>query len=563
MKTTRLSNILLTALAPISWGTTYFVATEFLPPNHPILVAALRALPVGLLLTVIFRQLPKGVWWWRILVLGLLNIGLFQALLFVAVYRLPGGVAATAGAVQPLLVVLLAWPILGELPLTGVGIVLASVVLGQQAGESPSVPSARRPRVVIVGAGFAGMRAAQKLSQTDAEILIVDRNNYHTFIPLLYQVATGFITPHTIAYPIRNWVRRIPNARFLLADVEALDLENQRIITASDKVDYDYLMIATGSQTRFLGVPGAPKHTFTLRTLDDAIALRHQVLQSLESAAQTNDRRYLTFVIVGGGPTGIELAGALHEQLAGPFQRDYPTLDLSQARISLIQSGDSLLKGLPDSLGRYTARQLDKRGIELRFNTKVATVDPDGVELSDGSRIDAATVIWTAGVLAEKPDLSQPEDWDTVGTARQQKIVAGPTLQIEGYPYAYVAGDTAYVEQDDEALVGVAPEALQQGDTVAANIQRQLEGRRPQPFQYFDKGRAAIIARHAGVAYLLSKIKVTGPLAWLTWLVIHLYYLPGIENRFILLSSWLRDYFWRDRAQRQLFKPFSHSKISR
>ncbi len=424
----------------------------------------------------------------------------------------------------------------------------------QQAAPRPQTPSGSRPRVVIVGAGFAGIRAAQKLSRTGAEIVLVDRNNYHTFVPLLYQVATGFIAPDTVAYPLRNWVRRMPNVRFLLGEVRRLDLDGRRVLLQREQLDYDYLVIATGSQARFLGVPGAPEHTFTLRTLDDAIALRHQILHSLENAALSGDPSYLTFVIVGGGPTGVELAGALREQLRGPFQRDYPGLDLSQARILLVQSGDNLLQGLPEQLGRYTLKQLQRRGIEMHLNTRVATVHPQGVELSDGTRVSAATVIWTAGVLADKPHLERPGGWDQAGgTAQQKKIVVEPTLQVQDYPTVYAAGDLAYVEQNGEPLAGVAPEALQQGDAVGNNIRRQLQGESPQPFDYFNKGQAAIIARHAGVAHLLGKIPISGAAGWLIWLIIHLYYLPGLGNRWVLFTSWLRDYFFRDRAHRQIF----------
>lgn len=418
------------------------------------------------------------------------------------------------------------------------------------------VARSRRSRIVIIGAGFAGIRAAKKLAHSDADITLVDRDNYHTFVPLLYQVATGFISPETVAYPVRNWLRRIPHSRFWLADVVQLDLEGQQVITTTGTLSYDYLILATGSQARFLGVPGAPKHTFTLRTLEDAIALRNQILWSVEKADQTGEARYLRFVIVGGGPTGVELAGALQELLQESFRRDYPAVDFTQAKIVLLQSSETLLPGLPESLGRYTLHQLKSRGIEVRLQTRVETVHATGVELSDGTPVSAATVIWTAGVLAEKPTLSQSEDWEPAGgTARQGKINVKPTLQLKSYPNAYAAGDVAYVKQGDRALIGIAPEALQQGDAVAANIQRQLKGQLPQPFRYFDKGQAAIIARHAGVAYLLSKIKISGVLGWLTWLIIHLYYLPGWGNRMALLSSWVRDYCLRDRAYRQRFVP--------
>jgi NADH dehydrogenase len=412
-----------------------------------------------------------------------------------------------------------------------------------------------RERVVIVGAGFAGIQAAKTLAKSGAEIVIVDRNNYHTFIPLLYQVATGFISAETIAYPIRNWVRRIPHARFWFAEVEALDFETNQVLTSRGSLAYDYLVLSTGSQTRFLGTPGAPKHTFTLRTLADAIALRHQILQCLERAVQTQDDTYVSFIIVGGGPTGVELAGAIRELLDGPFRKDYPTLNLSKARVVLIQSGDTLLKGLPESLGRYALRQLQRRGVEVRLQSRVKAVDEEGVELLDGTVMAGATVIWTAGVLADKPEVSQPSDWNAVSTiGRQEKIVVDSTLQLSNYPTVYAAGDIAHVEYEDDVLIGVAPEALQQGRWAAKNIHRQLKGRSPKPFQYFDKGRAAIIARHAGVVYLFSRIQVTGIVAWFIWLGIHVYYLPGMGNRMAVLGSWLKDYVLGDRPYRQIIK---------
>ncbi|MBE9076827.1 NAD(P)/FAD-dependent oxidoreductase [Romeria aff. gracilis LEGE 07310] len=408
-----------------------------------------------------------------------------------------------------------------------------------------------RPRVVIIGAGFAGVRTAQKLAHAAAEVVLVDCRNYHTFVPLLYQVATGFIEPSQIAYPLRKLMRQLPSARFILAEVRRVDFAARRVETSGPPIDYDYLVIATGSQTKFLGVPGAPDHTLPMRTLEDAIALRNHILHCFERAASTTDwqlrAQLITFVIVGGGPTGVELAGALQELIRESLRKDFPSLDMTQARVILVQSGDRLLANLPPHLGKYTSRQLRRRGVKVQLQTKVKAVSARSATLADETVLPTSTVIWTAGVVANIP----PTDRD-LPAAKQNKIVVGPALQLADHPRVYVIGDGAYVEDSGEPLVGVAPEALQQGSAVAANIKRQLRGLDPVPFSYFNKGRAAIIARNAGVAHLFGKLAMSGFGAWLLWLGIHLYYLPGLSNRWNVLASWLKDYIIRDRAVRQI-----------
>ncbi|MBE9166142.1 NAD(P)/FAD-dependent oxidoreductase [Pleurocapsales cyanobacterium LEGE 06147] len=409
-----------------------------------------------------------------------------------------------------------------------------------------------RPRVVIIGAGFAGVRAARELANSNAEILLIDQNNYHTFIPLLYQVATAFISPEAIAYPIRRLLRRIPNAHFLMARAKGIDFSAKLVQTDSIGIFYDYLIVATGSQTQFLGVEGAPQYALSLRTLEDAVAIRNHILSCFERAAYVTEesqrRQLLTFVIVGGGPTGVELAGALIELIKQPLARDYPLIDPRQARVILLHSGERLLGKLPEHLGNYTCRQLRRRGVRVHLQTRVSSVTPTAVELEDGNVIATSTVIWTAGVEA-----NIPTDTAKLPTAKKNKIVVESTLQLPKQPHVYVVGDVAFVEQNGKPLIGVAPEALQQGTAVAQNIKRQLQGRSPKPFEYFNKGRAAIIARNAGVAYLFGKMSFTGFFAWLLWLGIHLYYLPGWSNRWTVLASWIRDYFTRERTIRQIF----------
>ena len=328
-------------------------------------------------------------------------------------------------------------------------------------------------------------------------------------------------------------------------------LRGKTIITATQAISYDYLVIATGSEPSYLNVSGAPEHTFPLRTLKHAVTLRNHIVSCFEEAVISNNderrRQLMTFVIVGGGATGVEMAGALQELIHDSFSKDYPQLDLKQAKVILLQSGSSLLKTYPQRLQKHAIRQLRDRGVKLHFNCRVRAATQQEVTLEDGSSIATATIIWTAGLTANVPQ-SQTE----LATVGKNKLEVLSSLQLPNYPQVYGAGDLTYIEHNGKPLIGVAPEALQQGDTIANNIKRQLNGKSPQPFNYFNKGRAAIIARNSGVAYLLGKIPVGGFLAWALWLSIHLYYLPGMSNRLKVLGAWLRDYVLRDRNVKQI-----------
>ena len=423
-----------------------------------------------------------------------------------------------------------------------------------------------KPRIVVIGAGFAGLRAIRKLAGIHAEVILIDRNNYHTFIPLLYQVATGFIAPEIITYPLRKYLRSIDNARFIQAEVRRIDLTSKLLYLSSvesattstieqtEAIDlpYDYLVIATGSKTKFLGVEGAAEYSLPMRSLEDAVRIRDRIICNFERATVCHDpdlrRQLLTIVIVGGGPTGVELAGAIIELVKGTLDRDYRNISPQEVRIVLIHSGDKLLGYFPSHLSDYTSKQLRRRGIKVHLNSRVSKVTPQGVELEDETFLETATVIWTAGVEADYPTAG-----GKIPTASKEKIQVNGALQLPDYPEVYAVGDVALLKQDGEPLLGIAPEALQQGGTVAKNLRRQLKGLSPKPFDYFNKGTAAIIARNSGVALLLGRIPLGGFLAWLLWLGIHVYYLPGIANRFTVLGSWLRDYLTRERNERQLF----------
>jgi len=405
-------------------------------------------------------------------------------------------------------------------------------------------------RIVVVGAGFGGFQVAQSLAGVDAEVLLIDRHNYHTFIPLIYQVATGQLEPSLVAYPIRTKLRGIRNVRFVQAEVERIDFENKLVGTDRGLVSYDYLVIATGTKPSYHGVSGAREHTFTLKSLADAIALRDHFLRCFEQAASSTDdaerQRLMTFTIVGGGATGVEVAGALAEWLRGTARRDFPEL-AGQGRIVLVQSGSSLLQEFSQRLGNYTHRQLVRLGVEVYLNVKITEVTPTWAQFTDQRVIDTATVVWAAGIKATQPDMAQSVEQATKG-----KLVVNECLQVKGYPNIYAIGDVAYVEQNGVPLAGVAPEALQQGVAVARNLRRQLQGKSLRPFHYLNKGRLAIIGGYGGVGRIAG-IDFGGFLAWLMWLIVHVTYLPGYRSRLFVLLTWVQNYVMGDRALRQVF----------
>ncbi|AFY57973.1 NADH dehydrogenase, FAD-containing subunit [Rivularia sp. PCC 7116] len=418
--------------------------------------------------------------------------------------------------------------------------------------------TSQKPRVVIIGAGFAGVEVAKKLGKYGVNVLLIDRHNYHTFVPMLYQVATAVLYPHQIIYPLRRLLRNLPTVNFLQADVRKVDFDNQIVCADNVAIDYNYLVIATGSQSQFLGVTGAPENSFPMRTLTDAIAIRNQVLSRFEQATKVTNKdeqtRLLTFVIVGGGATGIELAGSLNELIQSALKKDYPTLNPDSARVILIQSGDRLFPSYPQKLGKYTEKWLLHHGIKVHLNSKVSKVTPEAVYLEDNTVIFTDTVIWTAGVLAATPETKQ-----SVKTAAKEKVIVEQTLQLCGHKNIYGVGDVSYVDTQEE-FNGVAQEAIQQGKTAADNILLQMRGESPKSFNYFNKGRLAIIAKHAGVGKI-GKFPIKGFIAWFLWLEVHLLYLPGIRNRLGVLFNWLKYYFFSEGASRIIISTGKSEKL--
>jgi NADH dehydrogenase len=396
--------------------------------------------------------------------------------------------------------------------------------------------------------GFGGLRAARALAGKGMEVILLDRQNYHLFQPLLYQVATAALEQESIAYPIRAMVRRWEGVQFRLAEVCGADFEGRRLFIAGGAIDYDYLVLAAGSVTNFFGLASVERHAYDLKKLDHAVELRNQVLGSFERAARETDparrRALLTFVIVGGGPTGVEFAGALQELVRFVLAKDYPELRVTESRILLIEATDRLFAALPEELQQYACERLRRLGVEVLFNARVGSADAERVFLKDGTVIPAHTLFWSAGVCAAP--LASALDLPKTGGGRVQ---VEPDLTIAGRPEVFVIGDLAYLEQDGAPLPMVAPVAMQQGEYVGRAITAHNLGREIPPFRYRDKGTMATIGRNAAVATVAGH-SFSGFFAWLVWLGLHLFYLIGFRNRLLVLLNWAWYYLLYERQVR-------------
>jgi len=404
------------------------------------------------------------------------------------------------------------------------------------------------PTVVVVGSGFGGLNAARALRRAPVQVLLVDRNNYHLFQPLLYQVATAGLEPEEIARPARAILRGQKNFDFRMVDVTRVDFAAKRLETSGGPMDYDFLVLAPGGETNFFGLESMQRHGLGLKDIPDAIEIRNHVLTCFEQAMLEPDaekrRTLLTFIVVGGGPTGVEMAGALSELIRLVLVKDYPRLNIKDVRILLLEATDKLLAAMPERLREAAVKTLWRKWIDVRFGAQVADYDGKQIRLKSGEIIPAQTVIWAAGVRASPLNA-------TLGVApgRQGRIPVEPTLQVPGHPEVFIIGDAAYLEQDGEPLPMVAPVAIQMGQFVARNIKRQVRGQALEPFRYRDQGTLATIGRNAAVANVYG-IKATGFLAWVMWLGIHIIQLIGFRNKLFVLINWAWDYFFYERAAR-------------
>ena len=404
------------------------------------------------------------------------------------------------------------------------------------------------PHVVIVGAGFGGLYAARAFKDADVRVTVIDRRNYHLFQPLLYQVATAGLSPGDIAYPIRGVLNKQKNARVFLAEVTAIDVEAGKVVLQDGEISYDYLILAAGACHSYFGHPEWEAYAPGLKGVEDALEIRRRILLAFEKAERETDeaRRLalLTFVIVGGGPTGVELAGAIGEIACKVLVGDFRTINPQEARIILIEAGPRVLPSFPEDLSTKAEVSLRRLCVDVRKNSPVTAIRPGLVETGD-EHIPAATVLWAAGVAASPLARSLGVPLDRAG-----RVLVETDLSIPGHPEVFVIGDlAAFVHQAGHALPGLAPVAIQQGRHAAQNILRRCRGLSSTPFQYVDKGTLATIGRAAAVADF-GAVKLSGFLAWIAWIFIHIFFLIGFRNRFIVLFEWAWAYVTLQRSAR-------------
>ena len=409
------------------------------------------------------------------------------------------------------------------------------------------------PHIVIIGAGFGGLNVARQLRNAPVQITLIDRQNYHLFQPLLYQVAIAGLLPSQIAYPLRTIFRRQKNITFQLGEVTGINLKERYVRMNGSVIAYDYLIIAVGAETNFFGMDSIEQGGFQVKDIQKAVNTRNHLLKMFEQASREADaekrRAMLTFVVVGGGPTGVETAGALAELINHVMVKDFHNLNLNEARVILLEANDHLITPYPHELRHATFVLLRREQVEILLNTKLANFTGHTVTLGDGRQIATYTLIWTAGIKAA-PML------DSLGVERAGagRVRVAPTLQLPQHPEVFVLGDAAYLlNGDGQPLPMLSTVAIQQGKVTARNIQRIISGKRPEPFHYKDPGLLATIGRNAAVARIWG-VSFSGFIAWVIWVFLHIYRLIGFRNRILVFANWAWDYIFYENQIRLITK---------
>ncbi len=423
-----------------------------------------------------------------------------------------------------------------------------------------NIPQSNYPRIVIVGGGFGGISLAQKLSKKEVQVVLLDKNNYHTFQPLLYQVSTGGLEPDSIAYPLRKVLIGYDNFFFRLAEVKEIQPEKKVLSTSIGEVSYDYLVVATGSETNFFGNKELEKNAMAMKSIPQSLNLRSLILENFEQALLTDDYHerdaLMNFVIVGGGPTGVELAGALAEIKKGILPKDYPDLDTRRAQINLVQGGDCLLNAMSANASEKSEQFLEKLGVQVWKNTRVTGYDGKTVTTKTDLTFDTATLVWAAGVMGA-----------TIKGLDAKELLAGGNRlnvnefnQVEGYPEIFAIGDIACMQSEDypRGHPMMAQPAIQQGKHLGENLVRLIDGKSLKPFSYLDKGSMATVGRNKAVVDL-KNLKFQGVFAWFVWMFVHLFFLIGFRNRVVVFVNWVYNYVRFDREARLIIRPFKRN----
>jgi NADH:ubiquinone reductase (H+-translocating) len=409
------------------------------------------------------------------------------------------------------------------------------------------------PHVVIVGAGFGGMEVARRLASAPVTITLIDKHNYHLFQPLLYQVAIAGLVPSQIAYPLRTIFRKQKNLTFQMGEVTTIDFDSRYVKTEGSVIAYDYLVLAVGGQTNFFGNESVEQNGFQLKSIESAIALRNHLLKTFERASREADadirKAMLTFVVVGGGPTGVETAGALAELILHVLKKDYPHMDLSDVQVLLLEAGPTVMDSYPDELRKATNDLLRSKKVDILTHSKLVDYNGRRVTLEDGRQIQTHTLIWTAGVRA-----AGMLDELGIEQAGSGRVRVANSLQIKDHTEVFVVGDAAYFESSNgRPLPMLSTVAIQQGKLTAQNIQKIIKHEKPEAFHYKDPGLLATIGRNAAVARIWG-LSFSGFIAWLIWVFLHIFRLIGFRNRLLVLINWAWEYFFYENQVRLITK---------
>ncbi|MCF7567924.1 NAD(P)/FAD-dependent oxidoreductase [Sabulilitoribacter arenilitoris] len=424
-----------------------------------------------------------------------------------------------------------------------------------------NIPITSFSRIIIIGGGFAGIALAKKLSKQEAQVVLLDKNNYHNFQPLLYQVSTGGLEPDSIAYPIRKVLKDFPNFHFRLANVTEIDTENNAVITNIGNLKFDYLVVASGSKTNYFGNTEVEKHSMAMKTIPQSLNLRSLILENFEEALLTSDlnerNALMNFVIVGGGPTGVELAGALAEIKKGILPKDYPDLDTRSVQINVIQASDCILKGMSAKASQKAEDFLEKLGVNVWKNIRVTNYDGKTVTTNTDLTFETATVIWAAGVKG-----ALIKGLDAAGfITPSNRLLVNEFNQVKGLNHIFAIGDIACMVTNDfpNGLPMMAQPAIQQGKQLGDNMVRLFEDKPMKPFVYKDKGAMATIGRNKAVVDL-KRFKFQGIFAWYVWMFVHLFFLIGFRNRMVVFINWVYNYVRFDREARLIIRPYKKNQ---